>query len=220
MTAVAFLLTSALSYGQSIAAYNFDSGSAASIDSQPDSTASNFDVSSIAATISSGTGTVFIAASDTTNSEANAISGNDYYSFTITPDSGFEFDLTELDFGTEFSSTDADVTGLEASYVVRSSVDGFASNIGSTFIEDFESTSTLSFTNRTVSLSATDFQNVASAIEFRIYTYDNSGAATRLSRVDNVILTGTVNAIPEVNSFSALLGFAAVMAVLGLRRRR
>lgn len=207
-------------HGQSLAAYPFNGGSAASIDSEGNSTASAFDVSSIGGTISSGTGTAFIAASSTTDSEVNAIAGNDYFSFTVTPDSGFEMDFTQLSFGTVFSSTDADSPGLAASFVVRSSVDSFASNVGSTFVEDFASSSTLTFTSRTVTLSGAEFQNLDSIVEFRIYMYDNSGAATRLLRVDNVVLTGAVSVIPETKSFAACAGILAIFALFGARRFR
>ncbi len=205
-------------YGQSLAAYPFNSGSTASIDSEANSDASAFDVSIIGGTISSGTGTAFIAASATADSEANAIAGNDYFSFTVTPDSGFEMDLTQLAFGTVFSSTDADVVDLAANFFVRSSLDSFASNVSTTFVEDFVSSSTLSFTPRTVTLSGSEFLDVSDAVEFRIYMYDNSGAATRLLRVDNVILSGSVNAIPEVKSFAAYAGLLAIFAVFGARR--
>lgn len=77
-----------------------------------------------------------------------------YLYFTITPDPGFAIDFTSFTFTSQVSSAVAPNT-----VVVRSSMDGYTSDLGSPGI-----------TGGTIPLSAAAFQNVTGPISFRVYT--------------------------------------------------
>lgn len=175
-----------------IALYEFAGGSAASTDTELNSTAADFVKNPATSDWGfSGSGNVFARSSATTASEADALTAGDYFSFTVTPDAAYEFDLTELAFDTThnatFGSGTAD-TGATMEFFVRSSADGFTSNVGSTFSQAWNTT-----TSRSVDLTGAGFQNLQIGTEFRFYIYD-SGVDTDINgaRIDNVSLGGAV----------------------------
>jgi hypothetical protein len=132
-----------------------------------------------------------------------------YYSFTVTPDTGYTLNLTQLDF---FISRNAN--GPDA-WQVRSSVDGFSSALGSgTGI--YQGSPGAGPWTETTSLFS--LQN-ASAVEFRIYGYEATGTGGGNLRVDDVILTGeTLPIMPEPSTL-ILLGTACLMTLM-LKRKR
>ncbi len=107
----------------------------------------------------------FNATSWATGSIANAVSGDDYMEFTITPNSGYEFSVSSIFIQLQRSST-----GLTR-IALRSSVDSYASNLdGEKIIADNESTQTFTFT----------FTQSASTIPvtYRLYGYAESTGGT------------------------------------------
>lgn len=148
-------------------------------------------------------------AGDTAATQPLSLTGNDYYEFTLTPNAGFQASLSSLMFDYAISGN---VTG---NFFVRSSVDSFAANVGST-----ATTSGSIFSTVTISLSASQFQNLTSAVTFRIYIYDNkSGNMSDL--LDNVIVNGDLLAVPEPSTWAMMgLGAGLLGAIQRFRGRR
>jgi hypothetical protein len=85
---------------------------------------------------------------------AASVDLNDYIEFGLTPNLGCFIDFSELLYTSQASGNGPTV------FAVRSSVDGFTSNIA-----------TPTSSGGTVSLTAASFDNIASAITYRIYGY-------------------------------------------------
>lgn len=113
---------------------------------------------------------------------SSAVSGNDYMEFTITPNSGFEFDVTTMVFNVQRSGT-----GLSAIFL-RSSVDSYAANIDAVMsIADNTSVQIITFTvNQTGNTGA---------VTYRIYgTAEASGGSGGFEGTGNdIIVNGTVS---------------------------
>ena len=220
LLAAAIALSGALSSPAAVIAdYQFTGGSAASTDTQPNSTAANFTLSSLFSGnggISAGTETAFANSSVTPSTAGDAILQNSWFSFTVTPDSGYSLSLTSLTFNTSYDGIDG-AAAVSANWFVRSSLDGFSSNIGTTFNQAY--TTTLSLQPRTVDLTASLFQDVTSPVTFRIYIYDGSVSSGKYVRVNDVVLNGNVSVVPEPTTCGLAI-FAGLVATLGARKRR
>jgi len=103
----------------------------------------------------------------------------DYFSFTVTPAAGNALDLRALLLDERRSAT-----GIR-SWSVRSSLDGFASDIAAFTVPDDTLTR-----SETAQLPA-QFHDVTTAVEFRIFGFQ-SEAAGGTWRIDNVMLIGGV----------------------------
>ncbi len=155
-----------------------------------------------------------VGTSGVPGTEATAFSGNDYFSFKVTPANGFTLSLTQLKFSTAFHSTGTfNLTGW---YFVRSSRDGFAANIGSVYSESHVNSTNPAFTEHVLDLSGVLYQDITSDVTFRIYLYDNSNSETRWMAVDDVILEGNASPIPEPSGLALILPGLALLA----RKRR
>jgi len=109
---------------------------------------------------------------------AASLDGTKYFEFTIAPNSGYRLNFTDFTYTGQVSSGAPTV-------VLRSSVDGFSSNIG---------TATVSGT--TISLSAAAYQNVIAPITFRYYAFGLAATTTTLS-INDFTFNGTVDVIPS-----------------------
>ncbi|MBM3833589.1 MAG: hypothetical protein FJ403_10030 [Verrucomicrobia bacterium] len=150
----------------------------------------------LTATTSAGT---FNAKSWTTGS---AIGSDDYYAFSITPNSGAHLTLTSLVMDERRSSS-----GIR-NWSVRSSLDSFASDLASFSVPDNDDTRT----GQSTALGSA-FQNLTASVEFRVYAF-SAESGTGTWRIDNVVLNGTLTSTPEPHEYAAvagvaLLGFAA-----------
>lgn len=133
---------------------------------------------------------------------ANSISGNKYYSFTITPGAGQSIELENLQI---FASKTG---GASFAYHLLSSVDGFTS---AESIDDVTHPST-GTVNRTFDLSGE--APLTSATEFRFYIVPNNfTVGTNDLDFDDFVLNGSV--VPEPST-AAILS----LALLGLFTRR
>lgn len=112
---------------------------------------------------------------------------NDYFTFTITPNSGQEVDFVSLVYASQRSASGP------SSFAFRSSLDGFTGNIG-----------TPVGTGATIDLSGAEFQNISAPIEFRLYGF-GATAGTGTFSIDDFTFNGTVGAPPplpiKLNSF-------------------
>ena len=148
---------------------------------------------------SAGSG-AFSARSWTTDSTIDLA---DYYRFSITPNDGFQLDLTSLELDERRSGT-----GIRR-WSVRSNRDNFASDLSPSPFSVPDNTATR--TEQRISLSGADFSRLSAEVEFRIYGYQ-AERSTGTWRIDNVRLAGQITLVPEPNSG----WIAASMALLSL----
>ena len=139
------------------------------------------------------------------NTIAEAIVGNDYIQFIVTPNALSDFTPTALVFGWDSSATGP------SNIVLRSSVDGFTTNIGSVAV----AASLSGPTAYTIAISG--MLNVTTATTFRIYGIGATGTGGTGgfdvgSNVVNVQLNGTTTTTastctpPSVSSISPAAG--------------
>jgi hypothetical protein len=166
------------------------------VDSQP--------VNAVASDMGRGTGVNASSASGTFSANSWSMGGldiNDYFTFSLTPDPGFQLTLTQLQLDERRSGT-----GIR-DWSLRSSLDSFAADIGAAFSVP-DNTSTRA--NQSVDLTGGLFDDLSSAIEFRVYGY-NAEASSGTWRLDNVDLFGTITPVPEISgTFWISLSLAVV----------
>lgn len=163
----------------------------------------------------SNTTDFFSANGFNTTSLAAAISGGDYLSFTITPAAGYALNISSVSFNSGVSSA---VTNFNASLL--SSATGF-NPAGTLHSYSFATTTP---PTQSITLSGTAaLQNVTGALEFRLYGWrDSAGTSTFRLRTlsgNDLVVTGSVSAIPEPGTYAVLLGAAALAGAV-IRRRR
>lgn len=122
----------------------------------------------------------------TGNTITEAVAGNDYIEFIVTPNSGFTFTPTSLVF-----SWDRSASGPQ-NVALRSSVDGYAANLGTVLLMPAAISS-----GNTITISG--LTNLNSATTFRLYGYGatatgGTGGFDIGSNVVNVVLNGTTAA--------------------------
>ena len=171
---------------------------------------------------SSGSKSLFARASLTDGANqislANAITANDYFSFTVDVDAGYEMDLTNFQFDLGYTRNGS-FDGKQFRTYLMTSIDGFTT----ADFYDFDTVdvtvngAVLTYPNgtKTISLAGAQFQNITTSTEFRLYIADNTGSADFIHRIDNVTLNGTV--IPEPGTIG--LVSAAGLGILFIRRR-
>jgi len=121
------------------------------------------------------------------NTLAEAIAGNDYIQFTVTPNAGFSFTATSFVFSWDRSNTGP------SNVTLRSSLDGYTANIGSVLAMPVAIS-----TGNTITISG--ISNITTAITFRLYGYGatlttGTGGFDTASSVVNVQLNGTTSSI-------------------------
>lgn len=140
------------------------------------------------------------------------INTNKYYTFTITPNSGISMSFNTLTFAARRSGQGPQT--IE----VRASPDNYVATL-STLTPgngNFNTTPSPLSTN----LSGAAFQNLTTAVTFRIYGYQADDANGTL-RLDNVVLDGTTQAaVPVPFGFTPIWGIAVNGVVFGLRKLR
>jgi hypothetical protein len=135
----------------------------------------------------------------------DAYPGTNYFTFTLTPEAGYQFSTTSLSFN--YRATGSGPAAL----AIYSSANSYASPLAS-FASVHDSAW---YASGFLSVSLT---NLTTSTSFRIY---GSGAESNSGtlRVDNVILNGTVSAVPEPSTY-ALLGGVGVLGFTAYRRLR
>ncbi len=160
----------------------------------------------------------------TINSLATAITANDYFSFTITPDSGKKVSYSDLFLRYSVGANTAPATTV---FTLLSSKTGFTSADGlDTVTAALPSGASIVGTD-TFTLGQALLQNVTTAVEFRIYAHNTgTNAMTRIAighlfatnGTDDLTLNGAIANIPEPTTWALLtLGLTCVTV---FRRRR
>ncbi len=184
ITFLILFLTLSLSYGQ-IITYDFQGALGDEVSAN-----SNFNDAALGvSTITRGAGLVantnlnsFSANNWAVTSIANAVAGNDYMEFTITPNAGYEFEISTIIFDIQRSG--AGFAGI----ALRSSIDGYATNIdGEKAIADIGGTQVISFN---VSQASS-----AVAVTYRLYGYaETVGGTGRIEGPgDNIVIHGSIS---------------------------
>ncbi|MCC6584258.1 MAG: tandem-95 repeat protein, partial [Chitinophagales bacterium] len=180
-----FLISPALN-AQVLSTYSF-TGSGACPNQNPDV------VSQPANTVFSSftsTNTTCVSTTDIFDNEGWNITGaidlTQFNEFTITPDLYYALNLSSISFS---HYTNENAAG-NTMWVLRSSLDNFASDIA-TGITD------TSIQTNTINLPAVSFSNIG-AVTFRLYIVNANSVNTIWSN-DDIIVNGTAEAIPPVN---------------------
>lgn len=130
-----------------------------------------------------------------------------YYEITITPNATYTIDLDSITFSIQRSGT-----GIRT-YVVRSSADGYATNLAASINQTSTKLSVLAgdifFWNKDlttsnqngskITLGGAGFTALASAITFRFYAW-NAEASGGTFSIDNVMINGTASQATAINS--------------------
>ncbi len=123
---------------------------------------------------------------------ASTINLSDYFEFIITPNANYEIDFSSFAYTLRRSGTGP------TTFVLRSSVDNFTADITTNTF----ATSNTTATPFTASLSGSSFQNIGSAITFRLYGY-GATAAGGTAGIDDFTFSGPVALSTDLLSFTA-----------------
>ena len=180
----------------------------------------NFDVNTTATTISANAtmstaawsvGTMSFPAGHTTASTDNALSTTGfntatintakYIQFSVTPNANYALVLNNVSFYDQKSGTGP------TTWVLRSSLDGYAANLNTVTTTN----TPFSATPNVVELGLS-FQNISTAVTFRLYAYGATSSAGTW-RVDNLTIEGSVFDVsnPIINSSKATMSFTTIL---------
>ncbi|MCG9791758.1 hypothetical protein [Flavobacterium algicola] len=99
---------------------------------------------------------------------------NDYFEFILTPNTGYKISFTAFTYTGQVSGTGP------VNFSFRSSIDNYSTSVGSP-----------TATGTTINLTAAAFQNITTAITFRIYAWGGSNVTGTFS-INDFIYTGAV----------------------------
>lgn len=176
--AVAFFAVCGTSYGQSILTNSLTFSS--TVQSSPYSTGQTADINITSTGISRGLGINGVAASNRYTADgwnSATLNTNDYFEFTLTPNSGYKINFVSFVYTGQASGTGA------TSFAFRSSLDTYTTDIG-----------TPTANGTTISLSGVSYQSITSAVTFRIYGWNASAAAGTYS-INDFTFNGNVSSI-------------------------
>ncbi len=156
--------------------------------SNPYTTGQTVDPDITVSGIGRGTGIIGDDANDRYNARSwntPSIDLDAYFTFTLTPNSGNEIDFVSFAYTGQASGTGP------TSFAFRSSLDFFASDIGSP-----------SAAGTTIALSSSTFQNITTSIEFRFYGWGASSSTGTFS-INDFTFNGSTPLPIELISFTA-----------------
>jgi hypothetical protein len=159
---------------------------------------------------------VLLSANDDQGADtAAAFANNGYFSFTVTPDSGFEMDLTSLDFLVATGGTTE--TRL---YEIRSDLTGVTSLAGPVSPTGTRNDGKAGMDNISIDLTGISaLQNLTTAVTFQFITATTGNFNASLEW-DDISLNGTVSVVPEPSTYAMLAGLLALGWVMFRRRLR
>lgn len=210
-----------------IADYDFTGGSAASGDTDSFTAAGDYigTVSPNTSTysgISSGSNNAYFFSFQTADSLSNAITANDYQSFTLDLEStGATVSLDTLTFDQAWWNTDTTLD-FGVSVLIGTSAADFDEASDSIFDFTIDGAGYTNGANASVAQNVdlsgiVALQNLSSDVEVRFYFYDNSSATDRTHRIDNITLTAS-SVIPEPSSVALVFACVSLGATACMRR--
>jgi hypothetical protein len=135
---------------------------------------------------------------------AASLDANDYFTFTLTPNSGYEIDFNNLTGQWQRSGTGPN------SYIVKTSLDSFGASVASGSIGGNGSQVGIGPSPATTGIDLSSIQNVTSAIEIRVYAFGNGASAGTFS-FNNFTFDGSVNQVtvagPNINPANTSVNF-------------
>ena len=159
----------------------------------------------IASGISRGSGLTASSGTDRFNSKnwstAATLEATDYVTFTLDANDGYEINFDSFVYTGQKSDSGP------TAFALRSSLDGFTANIGSP-----------TAAGTTIVLTASQFQNLTTPVEFRLYGY-GAGGGTGTFSINDYSFDGTVEAVPEPNTL-ALFGVGSLLMLASRHRTR
>jgi hypothetical protein len=170
-----------------------------------------------AAAPGSPSSSAFGASGFTATDLSGALAASDYFTFSVTINSGSSMTLTSVVMRL------FDTTSGPTNAALFSSVGGFTQS--SAAIQTFALTGNAN-NDQSITLSSGSFSNLTGTVEFRLYAYGGSGGSTDKLRFRNLsgndlVLNGTVSvaAVPEPSTYAALCGAIALLAAIYRRRK-
>jgi hypothetical protein len=155
---------------------------------------------------------VLLSANDDQGADtAAAFANNGFFSFTVTPDSGFEMDLTSLDFLVATGGT-SETRNYEILFNGTTSLAGPTSPIG-TRADGKAGMDVVSIDLSSISA----LQNLTNPVSFQFVTATTGNFNASLEW-DDIALNGTVSAVPEPSTFAIFAGLLALGWVMFRRR--
>lgn len=118
---------------------------------------------------------------DSSTTPAEAISTGNFFYFSIAPSAGKTLSLNSLDFNIARGGA-----ATPRGYDVRSSVDTYATTLGTADIPTVRTT----FTAVSIDLTGASFQNLSSSTTFRVFLYSPSSSFS--IELDDITVDGTV----------------------------
>jgi hypothetical protein len=121
---------------------------------------------------------------------AGAINNNMYLQFSISPNAGYQLDLSNIVLTIRRSNTGSPAGSGPVSWSLRSSLDGYATDIAANSL-------THTYNNYTVTLGSS-FINLYSTVTFRLYGYNTAVPSDGTSRlvVNNISIDGLGTVLP------------------------
>jgi hypothetical protein len=169
--------------------------------------------------------------STTNNSTGTGYSGayvsNNYFTFSITPAEGYKFDLESITF--EVASGNNNATHNRAFYLVTATSPA-AFSISSTVLATDSTpggggtiplqsgTGGVDTVPKSYNADLSSFSGITTTQTFRFYLRTDTISQSLV--FDNIVVNGTLSAIPEPSSFALALGVAALGFAAGRKRRR
>jgi hypothetical protein len=152
--------------------------------------------------------TLFVRGEYLAKNPVDSVAQGNYFSFVVGPKPGYALSLTNFTAYLKMISS----SGETATPFLRSSMDGFAADLGSTVVTGSATADPFQFWS--VPLGAT---NRSTAVEFRLYFYNDSSAIVRL---DDVSFQGFTVARPAITNLAVAsgnvtIGFTSVTSDVG-----
>ncbi|WP_269522714.1 hypothetical protein [Coraliomargarita parva] len=160
-------------------------------------------------------------ADDIYASEADALTNNTYFTFTLTPDENYEINLSEISFYA-WVNTAGPFDGGNYNFFLRSSVTGTAT-LGTYTNNVAVASSTVPTTGNQYTIALSDqlsLQGVSEAVTFTIGVYADTKPTAGYMRMDQIEVGGTVSAVPEPASWTLSASLFALFVCVVRRRKR
>ena len=162
--------------------------------SNPYTIGQSFDPEITVSGIGRGSGITGTSANNRYNANrwnSSSLDVDDYFYWTLTPNSGQKINFTSLDYTGQVSATGP------LSFAIRSSLDNYASNIATPSIPN----DAMPYSDQ-IDLSAASFDNINAAITFRFYAWGAGSTAGTFS-INDFQFNGALSLPIELKSFIA-----------------